>query len=83
MRYKTAFMNILNLMDFQDREKPLSKEDFQDPNSKAVCTILYMYSMETPFCNEISVWTPPPDASIGTGLYGMFARSKSVIMKES
>jgi len=37
-----------------------------------------MYSMETPFCNEISVWTPPPDATLGGALYQMMSKSKSV-----
>jgi len=78
MRYKTAFMSILNLMDFEDKERPLTAEEFEDPNSKALCTILYMYSMETPFCNEISVWTPPPDATLGGALYQMMSKSKSV-----
>jgi len=38
--------------------------------------------METPFCNELSVWTPPPDATLGTGLYSMLSKSKSVLVKD-
>ena len=69
MRYKTAFMSIFDHMDFEDREKPMTIEDFDDPNSKATCLILYMYSLETPFCNELSVWTPPPNAELGSAMY--------------
>lgn len=52
--YKWAFMFMILSIDFDDVERPLTKEDFKDPNGKVVSIIMYIHSMEPPFYAELN-----------------------------
>lgn len=41
-------------MDFEDPNQVLTEEELQNPNSKATCLIMYIYSMESPFSYELN-----------------------------
>ena len=58
-RYKATLHYILDLVEYQNREKPITFEELNNPNSKAVCLILYLYSMDTPMTGLFSqVYNP-------------------------
>lgn len=53
-RYKKVFDYIIELMDIRDPDRPLTSYELRNPESKAVCLIMYMYSMESPFSYELN-----------------------------
>lgn len=53
-RYKATFHYILDLIGYQGRDRPITAEDLRNPNSKALCLILYIYSMDTPFTGQFN-----------------------------
>jgi len=62
-RYKKVFDYILELMEFEDSDRPLTKYELGNPNSKATCIIMYIYSMETPFSLELNYSWKSKDSS--------------------
>lgn len=60
-RYKACLHYILDVVEYENRSKPITQFELSDPNSKATCVILYIYSMDTPF----------------TGLFNKVHRQKS------
>lgn len=52
--YKWAFMFMILSVDFDDIERPLTKEDFVDPYGKVVSIIMYLHSIEPPFYAELN-----------------------------
>jgi len=50
-------------MEFENSDIPLSKYELKNPNSKATCMIMYIYSMETPFSLELNYSWKSKDAS--------------------
>ena len=53
-RYSSIFKHMLDCLEFEDKNAPLTSIELQSPNNKAVCTIMYLYSMDTPFCRELA-----------------------------
>ena len=47
-------MFMILSIDFDDIERPLTKEDFVDPYGKVVSIIMYLHSMEPPFYAELN-----------------------------
>lgn len=52
--YKNVLLRILDYVDYPERCRPLTLKELSNPNSKAVCIIMYVYSMETPFTHEFA-----------------------------
>ena len=52
--YKEVFEFILYSVDHPDVDKPVKYEECCQPNSKVVCLILYLYSIEPPFYKHIN-----------------------------
>lgn len=51
---KWAFMFMIMCIDFDDIERPLTKEDFVDPKGKVVSLIMYLNTIEPPFYAELN-----------------------------
>ena len=45
---------ILDLVEYEGRDRPIKPEELHNPQSKAACIILYMYSMDSPFTNAFN-----------------------------
>lgn len=71
--HKWAFMFMLMCIDFDDIERPLTKEDFNDPRGKVVSLIMYLHSIEPPFYAELNAACRTLDRSMLKKL-GPFAR---------
>ena len=53
--HKWALMFMILCIDFEDVERPLTKEDFNDPNGKVVSFIMYLHSLEPPFYADLNM----------------------------
>ena len=51
---KTIFDYILKCSGIEKIKEPIQYEDLWDPESKIVCLILYLYTIEPPFYAEIN-----------------------------
>jgi len=45
---------MLECIELEDSERALNYEELFDPNHKAVCLIMYFYSMEPPFYQDLN-----------------------------
>jgi hypothetical protein len=61
-------------MDFENSDRPLTKYELKNPNSKATCIMMYIYSMETPFSLELNYsWKSKDSSKIKT--FGPYERA--------
>ena len=70
---KWALMFMIMAVDFEDIERPLTKEDFNDPQGKVVSLIMYLHSIDPPFYAELNAACRTLDRS-KLKMLGPFAR---------
>ena len=78
--YKKLFDYILELVDYQNPNEPLTVYELTNPNSKATCLVLYMYSMESPFSVELNnSWKSLDQSKVAT--FGPIERALCEILR--
>ena len=60
---RQAFDFIIECMDPETVNEPITLEALKDPSSPEVCMLLYLYSMEPPFYHELQVASREMDES--------------------